>query len=78
MSKAIGYYVNGAIPQSLEDSIAASDTSETSAMYIDLFEGKEDIRIPAAFDQDSIDYLYQLEGERKNEFLRYLSNFLHG
>jgi len=78
MSQPIGYYVSGAIPQSLEDSIAASDTSETLSMHIDLLAGKKIISIPAAFDQDSIDYLYQLEGERKNEFLRYLSNFLHG
>jgi len=78
MSQPIGYYVSGAIPQSLEDSIAASDEKETLSMHIDLLAGKEIIRIPAAFDQGDTNWIYALEGEQRRGFLIYLSNFLHG
>jgi len=78
MSQPIGFYVSGDIPQSLEDSIAASNEKQTIPMYMDLFEGAEDISIPPAFNQEDTAWVYALEGERKREFLLYLANLFHG
>jgi len=78
MSQPIGYYVSGAIPENVQDSIAFISKKETEPMYFDLLAGAKDIRIPAAFDQEDTDWIYALEGEQRRGFLLYLSNLLHG
>jgi len=78
MRKPISYYVNGYIPENIEDSIAFIDETANRLLYIDLLAGEKDLRIPAAFDQEDTDWVYALEPDRKKEFLKYLSCLLNG